>query len=119
MAQVVLVVHDTKETREMFTYILSRAGYRVVLAEDAARGLRAFTLDTEIDGAVINVGLPDRNGWELYRSMKRVRASARVVFTSGGIQDQAIARAINASGLKLLGEPFSVNDLLNAVAALL
>jgi CheY-like chemotaxis protein len=57
MALVVLVVDDTAGNRQLFGYLLARAGHRVVLAEDAATGLAAARRDPP-DVAVIDIMMP-------------------------------------------------------------
>jgi signal transduction histidine kinase/CheY-like chemotaxis protein len=69
----VLIVEDNDDARDMLRYLLEQTGHEVHEAADGLDGLeRAFAL--EPDAAVIDIGLPGLDGYEVAR---RVRAGGR------------------------------------------
>lgn len=69
----VLIVEDNDDARTMLRHLLERSGHEVHEAEDGLTGLdRALWL--EIDAAVIDIGLPEMDGYEVAR---RLRAAGR------------------------------------------
>ena len=69
----VLIVEDNDDARDMLRHLLEQAGHEVYEAADGLAGLhRAIAL--EPDAAVIDIGLPGLDGYEVAR---RVRAAGR------------------------------------------
>lgn len=68
----VLVIEDNRDAREMFRMMLELAGHEVVEAEEGLGGLELLK-SVRPDVAVIDVGLPGLNGYEIAR---RFRAEA-------------------------------------------
>jgi signal transduction histidine kinase/ActR/RegA family two-component response regulator len=68
----VLVVEDNADSRDMYRVALELAGHKVFEAEDAARGLEMLKSEHP-DIALIDIGLPGLDGYELAR---RFRAEA-------------------------------------------
>ncbi len=65
----VLVVEDNLDGREMMQLLLELWGYRVEVAEDGVEGLaKARLLRPRV--ALIDIGLPGLNGYELAREIR-------------------------------------------------
>lgn len=71
MARRILIVEDNRDARDMLHYVLARAGHEVHEAEDGVEGLAA-ALRLQPDVALVDVGLPRLDGYEVAR---RVRAT--------------------------------------------
>jgi PAS domain S-box-containing protein len=71
-ARRVLIVEDNRDAREMFKTMLALAGHDVMEAEEGVSGLEMLR-KLRPDVAIIDVGLPGLNGYELVR---RFRAEA-------------------------------------------
>ena len=69
----VLIVEDHDDARDMLRHLLERAGHEVHEATDGPSGLD-LALRLELDAAVIDIGLPALDGYEVAR---RVRAAGR------------------------------------------
>ncbi|HWN03252.1 MAG TPA: response regulator, partial [Candidatus Dormibacteraeota bacterium] len=67
----VLIVEDNDDAREMLRHLLEQAGHEVHEAVDGLAGLDR-TLALRPDAAVIDIGLPGLDGYEVAR---RVRAA--------------------------------------------
>src|SRR5581483_12200763 len=60
----VLIVEDNRDAREMFRIMLELSGHEVLEAEEGLTGL-ALLKTARPDIAVIDVGLPGLNGYEI------------------------------------------------------
>ena len=69
----ILIVEDNEDARETLRAMLETLGHRVESAQDGIEGLRK-ALETPLDAALVDLGLPGMDGYELAR---RVRAAAR------------------------------------------
>jgi CheY-like chemotaxis protein len=63
----VLVVDDNADTREVYEAILTLEGHFVTAAADAARAV-ALLENCIFDVAVIDIGLPDTDGYDVART---------------------------------------------------
>jgi PAS domain S-box-containing protein len=108
----VLVVEDNADLREMYRKLLELNGHDVLVAADATSGLHLLAAQRP-DLALIDIGLPDVDGFELAR---RIRADARasdmvlVALTGYGSPDDR-ARAQNAGFDHHLVKPVSQETL--------
>jgi signal transduction histidine kinase/ActR/RegA family two-component response regulator len=67
--QRVLVIEDNQDAREMYRLVLELDGHEVLEAEDGASGL-AVLKDERPDVALIDIGLPQLDGYELARRFR-------------------------------------------------
>jgi two-component system, sensor histidine kinase len=64
-----LVIEDNRDAREMFRMMLELAGHEVLEAEEGLAGLELLK-SARPDVAVIDVGLPGLNGYEIARRFR-------------------------------------------------
>ncbi|WP_163831387.1 response regulator, partial [Proteus mirabilis] len=67
----VLLVDDSAFFREMLTPVLKAAGYAVVTAESAEKGLAALKANARIDVVVTDLEMPNRSGLEFIADMRK------------------------------------------------
>ncbi|MGH8291376.1 MAG: ATP-binding protein [Steroidobacteraceae bacterium] len=77
----VLLIEDNRDARETFRMMLELAGHDVMEAEEGHRGLEL--LKTELpDIAVIDVGLPGLDGYQIASSFRKEPMSNRVLLVA-------------------------------------
>ncbi len=69
MSQTILIVDDDPTLVEMLTFVLTRGGYESVSAYDGAQAL-AVLRSTPVDLVVLDVMLPDTDGYEICRQIR-------------------------------------------------
>lgn len=113
--ELILVVDDESSVRELITAVLSRCGYRVLVA---AHGIEAMALytprATEIALVITDLSMPEMGGGDLATALSRLNPGVRVLFISGaggapGVQDNV------PPGSRILTKPFAVEKLAAAV----
>jgi CheY-like chemotaxis protein len=65
----ILVVEDNEWSRDMLDRRLSRRGYEVISAADGRRGI-AMARDQSPDLILMDMSLPEIDGWEATRTLK-------------------------------------------------
>jgi two-component system alkaline phosphatase synthesis response regulator PhoP len=115
--QTVLVVDDEPRIVELARDYLEHAGYRVLTAADGETALAAVDRDRP-DLVVLDLGLPEVDGLEVTR---RVRRTSRVPIVMLTARDDELDRIL---GLELgaddyLTKPFSPRELVARVRAVL
>ncbi|HTQ77489.1 MAG TPA: two-component system response regulator KdpE [Burkholderiales bacterium] len=106
----VLVVEDEPEIRRFLRTSLAAEGYRVVEAESGARGaVDAATHKPDL--AVVDLGLPDVDGVEVIRRIRKWSAMPILVL-SARTREQAKVDALDAGADDYVTKPFGVGELL-------
>ena len=80
-ARRVLIIEDNRDAREMFRIMLELSGHEVLEAEDGLSGLEMLKA-ARPDVAVVDVGLPGLNGYEVARRFREERDSAEVMLVA-------------------------------------
>lgn len=73
----VLIVEDNVENRDMLARRLTRRGYAVAVAEDGPSGVAA-TRETLPDLVLMDLSLPQLDGWEATRRLKADPATREI-----------------------------------------
>ena len=120
MPELVLVIEDEKEIRDLVKYNLERAGFRVATAADGEQGLEA-AYSSRPDALVLDLMLPGRNGLEVLRELRSEPATHDlpvVVLTARGAEmDKLLGFEQGADDY--LTKPFSPRELVARIKALL
>lgn len=61
----ILLAEDTEELRELMSYALVRAGYKVISAANGMEALRLFRANPDIAAIVTDLDMPMMNGIQL------------------------------------------------------
>ena len=111
----ILVVDDESEIREGLELLLTSEGYGVSSAETGESGLAKLG-EQPFDLLLLDVSLPDRNGLELLREIrKRDPQLSVVLITAYGSIEMARA-AFKGGALDYITKPWSNDELLAQVA---
>jgi DNA-binding response OmpR family regulator len=119
-----LVVEDEEDLAEGLRVGLARTGYAVDVAFDAAQAYDRLTVN-EYDLMLLDVNLPDGNGFDLCRSLRTGElptpgdGDPRVLMLTarGGLDDRV--RGLDDGADDYLVKPFHLAELLARVRALL
>jgi CheY-like chemotaxis protein len=113
----ILVADDNEDGREMLHYLLTKEGHTVVQAEDGERALAAVAaLDPDV--AILDIGMPGLNGYELARALRPTAEDRRpfLVALSGLGQAEDKARAAAAGFDQHFTKPVDIGALLSLIA---
>lgn len=110
MTMRVLVVEDDREIRALMQSSLSVEGFEVQTAVSLSEAL-AMLRHHPPDVVVLDLGLPDGDGVELVREVRRHKATPIIVVSARHQEAQKI-RLLDAGADDYLTKPFSVGELL-------
>lgn len=113
----VLLVEDDHAVRTAMAGALRAAGHVVQPVGNALDALRTVT-DEHVDLVVLDLGLPDLDGFEALRLLRGISDVPVIVATARG-DEPSVVRLLNAGADDYLVKPFSSDHLTARVAAIL
>lgn len=105
----ILVVDDEPPIRRFLKSGLSAADYRVIEANDAAEALRAV-ITRKPDLVVLDLGLPDRNGFEVIELIRR-QSPVPIVVLSARDDERSKVVALDCGADDYVSKPFGLGEL--------
>jgi two-component system, OmpR family, catabolic regulation response regulator CreB len=116
----ILLVEDESGIADTLQYVLATDGFEPVWCSTAEEALREFTQALPAL-AVLDVGLPDLNGFELFKRLQALPGGAQVPMLFLTARSDEIDRVV---GLELgaddyIAKPFSPRELVARVRAIL
>jgi signal transduction histidine kinase/CheY-like chemotaxis protein len=111
-ARRVLLVEDNPDQLASLSELLKLNGYEVIEARDASEALRVVS-EHKPDACVIDIGLPDMNGYELARKLREVPGTrnSRLVAVTGFGNAEDSETFMQAGFDHYLPKPPDLNEL--------
>jgi DNA-binding response OmpR family regulator len=114
----ILIVEDELPMRVALQDILTTEGYRVLTAADGETGL-ARAIEEKPDLILLDVMLPKLDGYALCAELRRLEIAAPVLMLTAKAQVQDRVTGLDSGADDYLVKPFSTDELLARVRALL
>jgi len=121
MMQRILIIDDDHHILLMIKKMLERAGFEVDLASNGNEGVELFN-KMPVDLVITDIIMPEKEGLETIREMKRLRPDLKIIAMSGGgkvSSDNYLNTAKIFGASKILAKPFSQKQMVSAVHDLL
>ncbi|MFQ5805276.1 MAG: PAS domain S-box protein [Phycisphaerae bacterium] len=116
----VLVIDDEHEVRDVIKDMLTGRGLRVLTAKDGTRGIEVFKQQADtIDVVLLDMAMPGRSGEEVLQEILAVRPDAKVIVSSGFIEEGVSARFGDAKPAAFLHKPFTTDTLMESIGGVL
>ena len=113
----ILLVEDDTALRGALEELLAREGYEVIKASNARTAQDA--MNSDIDLAMLDVGLPDGDGVSLCRQWRSVGVETPILFLTAKDEELDVVRGLDAGGNDYVTKPFRMQELLSRIRALL
>jgi DNA-binding response OmpR family regulator len=114
----ILVVEDDRKVASFLEQGLREEGYAVDVAHDGSDGsLKAAVYDYDL--AILDVMLPEKSGFEIVRDLRREGKAVPVLLLTARDTKEDIVRGLDVGADDYLTKPFSFDELLARVRALL
>jgi signal transduction histidine kinase len=107
----VLVVEDDPRVRELIRVVLVRAGHEVVAVAGPHAALAALNRQPAISLMLVDIVMPEMDGYDLVAVARKISPGVHVVFMSGFAHDATR----HPSGDSFLAKPFTVESLTGIV----
>ncbi len=125
-SETILVVDDEKFMRRLAVSMLERYGYNVLIATSGKEVLQMFEVwpDFKVDLAVIDIVMPEMDGFELAERIRNIRPRLPILYMSGHPDKAELPQALTIpfvpkpfTSLKLAGKIREVLDTPRAASS--
>jgi DNA-binding response OmpR family regulator len=114
----VLIIEDELPMRTALQDVLEEQGFRVITAEDGERGLKR-AIDEKPDLVLLDLMMPRLDGYALCAELRRLTNPVPVLMLTAKGQVEDRVRGLDVGADDYLVKPFSTDELLARVRALL
>jgi two-component system KDP operon response regulator KdpE len=114
----ILVVDDEPAIRRFLRTSLTAQGYQIFEAETAKAALEAMRRNV-LDVLVLDLGLPDRDGFEVIQELRGAGSALPIIVLSSRADEAGKVRALDLGADDYVTKPFGVDELLARVRAAL
>jgi DNA-binding NtrC family response regulator len=112
--QRILIVDDEPEVLEICSRVLSRSGYFVHAAEDAARARQYLDKET-YDLVILDIHMPDEDGISLLKHVHALHPALPAILITGYPEVGTVLDSVRMKVSEYLCKPFTMQALLAAV----
>ena len=114
----ILVLEDETSIRSFIVINLNRAGYEVIEAGTGAEAFEQLRLHPDIKVAILDVMLPDTDGYEVCRTIRTKDPHIGIVMLTAKTQELDIITGLSTGADKYITKPFSLPVLTAEIDAL-
>jgi len=114
----VLVVEDDEIILEGLRYSLMQEGYEVVAAGNAAEANTFLRRGTPLDLCLLDVKLPDGNGFEICEEIRKTK-DVPILFLTACDDEVSTVRALETGADDYIAKPFRIRELIARMKAIL
>ena len=113
----ILLVEDDKTIVRGLSYSLRQEGYEVEACYDAVTSLRAIE-NHQFDLAILDLSLPDGNGYDICRAIK-AKADTSVIFLTACDDESNVVMGLDMGADDYITKPFRLRELLSRIRTVL
>ena len=119
----ILIVDDDKNLRASLRRNLTRLGYEIIEAENGREAISLY-LESSVDVVITDILMPEKDGLELIRELKKTFEDAKIIAITGG-SNKYNAPLNFLTEAKIFGaqhvfeKPFTTEQLVSAIKELL
>ncbi len=117
-AQKIIIADDEKRITELVADFLSSAGYEPITAADGEEALAAFRENSDAAAVILDVMMPEYNGWEVCGEIRKVSA-VPIILLSARAEEFDQLMGFESGADEYVTKPFSPAVLVKRVEALI
>lgn len=107
----ILIVEDDESIRTSLAYYLNSEGFEIITASSCKD---FFQLNLNFDLILLDVNLPDGNGFELFKYIKEKKETP-VIFLTANDQETSIVMGLDMGASDYITKPFRAKELVSRI----
>lgn len=121
MGEIILVVEDRADTRNMISFALKKEGYSVMEAEDGKMALELINTKN-IDLILLDLLMPKVSGEEVLKQLRAKKENNKIkviILTASKVSDSMVASFKKIGANEFLLKPINVGSLMDTIKKML
>lgn len=115
-----LIVDDEEIVLEIEEFMFQKIGFEILIANNSAQACQLYEDEKDqIDLVVLDMIMPDENGANTYKRLKKINPNIKVLVTSGMGKDKAVNEIIKDWPNGFLRKPFKFDEFTKCVDTIL
>jgi CheY-like chemotaxis protein len=106
----ILIIDDDADGSLLLSILLDRRGYKTVISNNGREAL-IWLGDNKPDLVILDVMMPEMDGWETYRYI-REKYDVSVIFLTASVAGESAARALQLGADDFIRKPYHNEELL-------
>lgn len=116
----ILVIDDENLVLNTTARILTQHGYEVITCTGGHEAVELYKKSFDQIGCVIlDIIMPEMDGREVFRAMKKISPRVKVLFSSGYSMDREVRTIVQKGGAEFIQKPFQVDHLFERISRLM
>lgn len=114
----IVIVEDEVELASLIAQHLERAGMHTQVCNRAQHALK-FLKKNFANLLLLDINLPDQSGFSLVEDLKAGDVTIPIIFLTGNVEETSKVRGLDMGGDDYITKPFSYNELVARIRAVL
>ena len=115
-----LIVDDEETMLDIESFILRKIGFSTLKAKNSIEACSLYKDKKEhIDIVVLDMRMPDENGTDTYKRLKRMNPDIRVLISTGSEKDRDVDEILNDGQNGFIKKPFKFDEFTSNVNTIL
>ncbi len=113
----ILIVDDEDVVTTPLSKMLTKEGHIVSVCSSGPEAIKNYKDSwKEIDLVLLDIMMPDLDGYETYEALRRINPHVKVLMMSGFSKDEKTQRIVKTGGAGFIQKPFSREDIISSIA---
>ncbi|MFA5667625.1 MAG: response regulator transcription factor [Balneolaceae bacterium] len=113
----ILVIEDDPSVRALVRAVLEHNGNKVTTADTATKG-QSEAIENDYDMIVLDLGLPDGDGYEVCKNIRDQNITTPVLILSGEQETDVKVKCLKVGADDYLTKPFNTEELIARLGAI-
>ncbi|MEH1944413.1 MAG: PAS domain S-box protein [Nostoc sp.] len=114
--ELILVVDDEAQIREITTIILENHNYKILAASNGIEAIALYAqYKHQINAVFMDIMMPEMDGITAIRTLQKMNAQVQIIACSGLNSMEVFAQATDANVQAVLSKPYTARELLKSL----
>ena len=110
----ILIIEDDDTIRQGLKFYLEQENYGVIDSATAKDSLEFINNNVDIDIILLDINLPDKNGFDLFKEIKEIK-DFPIIFLTANDMEVSVVRGLDMGADDYITKPFKARELVSRI----